>query len=198
MSDEDMLPFGSSSDDTGTLQQLAAIGGAPAFMVRAARTQEALERVLRPGRHQRGEWLQMVRLRLGTVHALAGDWPALRPLLADEQQLKLLQQLYADLQPCLKAPPAPTASQKILRRALLELLESLEYFNQRWRKYLHGVDLTHVNQAREKYNKYYLLEKECVVRSPALARREWRPLEPVAIADLFRWLPLLPVPVLAG
>jgi hypothetical protein len=77
------------------------------------------------------------------------------------------------------------------------LIPSLERFNQRWRKFLPTVDLTAVNRLREDYNRYYLLEKECAVRSSVVARRGYSPLQPVTVDDLADVLPLLPVPQLA-
>ena len=85
---------------------------------------------------------------------------------------------------------------KALRQALTELTESIERFNGRWREFLTQVDLTAVNEARDGYNRYYLLEKECALRSPNLARQGFRRLAPLTPADVAELLPLLPVPQL--
>lgn len=55
---------------------------------------------------------------------------------------------------------APTTSSRALRRALRELTESIERFNQRWQEFLQGVDVSHVNELRDGYNRWYVLEKE--------------------------------------
>ena len=59
---------------------------------------------------------------------------------------------------------------------------------------LEETDLTEVNALREGYNRYYLLEKECAVRSARLARQGFRRLEPVTLEELAALLPPLPVP----
>src|SRR5262249_27096320 len=98
------------------------------------------------------------------------------------------------LEPRLRIPVAPTTSVRTLRRALLELIESLQRFNQRWQSYLEEVDCSRVNELREGYNRYYVLEKECVVRSPRLARQGVRPLEPLTPTEVAELVPPLPVP----
>src|SRR5437879_553052 len=138
----------------------------------------------------------MVRLRLGTVKALASEWTALLPCLVDEEQLVRLEQMHTELAPKLRIPVAPTSSQRRLRAALVRLRESIERFNRRWQSYVPTVDLGPVNELRDGYNRYYLLEKECALRSPRLARQGFRRLEPLTTTDLFAVLPLLPVPAL--
>jgi len=81
-----------------------------------------------------------------------------------------------------------------LRRSLRELNESLEHFNERWQAFLSKVDLTAVNEMRDGYNRYYVLEKECAVRSARIARQGFIPLEPLTIDDVIAEFPLLPVP----
>jgi hypothetical protein len=77
-----------------------------------------------------------------------------------------------------------------------ELAESLERFNRRWLEFLRGVDVGPVNELRDGYNRYYLLEKECALRSPRLARQGFTRLEPLTVAELTALLPPLPVPQL--
>jgi hypothetical protein len=143
---------------------------------------------------QRNEWLEMVRLRLGLVHGLAGNWDALRPLLADKGQLSALRDLHTELAPQLRAPVELTTSVWVLRQALTELQESIERFNRRWVAFVAQVDLAAINTAREGYNRYYLLEKECAVRSASVARQGFHRLEPLTGADVVALLPPLPVP----
>jgi hypothetical protein len=118
------------------------------------------------------------------------------PCLADEEQLRQLEQLHAELTPKLRTPLAPTRSHRRLRGVLVELRESIARFNRRWESHLPTVDLTYVNELRDNYNNYYLLEKECALRSARLARQGFVPLEPLTTQDLFVALPLLPLPVL--
>ena len=169
---------------------------APAYIRRARGVEAALEQLLDSCRRRRGEWLQVVRLRIAMLHALTGDWANLRPLLADEEQIDILRYLLAALASPLRAPPEPTTSARALRRALHELRESLQRFNRLWQGFLEGVDLTAINELREGYNRYYVLEKECAVRSSRVARQGFTPLPPLTIEDLAARFPLLPMPKL--
>ena len=180
--------------DRKTFQQVVAQYGAPAFARRAQEVQEALHLLLDRCRQRREELLKMVRIHLGTLHALAGDWAALRPWLEDDEALDVLGRLHAELRPQLRLPVQPTTSARILRRALRELVASLDCFNGRWREHLHSVDLGRVNALREGYNQYYVLEKECLLRSPRLARQGFQPLPPLSTADLLALVPPLAVP----
>jgi hypothetical protein len=156
--------------------------------------QEAYDQLLDRCRQQRAEWLTMTRIRLGLLLALAGDPNRLRPLLRDEGQLDVLRRLQTELDPKLRVAVEPTTSARVLSRALRELGESLERFNRRWQDYLQAVDLTAVNELRDGYNRYYLLEKECLVRSPRVAGQGFRRLAPVTVDDLAALFPTLPVP----
>lgn len=167
---------------------------APAYIRRARAVQAALDQLLNHCRRQQAEWLKMVRLRIGVLHALAGEWDNLRPFLADDDQLDILRYFLAALASPLRAPVEPTTSARALRRALRELHESLELFNQRWQAFLANVDLTPVNELRDGYNRYYVLEKECAVRSARVARQGFVRMEPLTTGDLTAEFPLLPVP----
>jgi hypothetical protein len=190
--DEEPIP---SVEDRDAFKTFVSIYGGPAYIRRAREVEGALEHLLARCRQQREEWLTMVRLRLGVLKVMAGDWPALTPLL-DEEQLDHLARMYADLAPQLRMPVAVTSSRRLLRRALRELCESIEAFNRRWLAYLTRVDLSWVNELRDGYNRYYVLEKECAIRSPRLARVGFQRLEPLTAESLRALLPPLPVPAL--
>lgn len=170
----------------------------PAFVRRGREVEQAWEDLVARCRQQRDEWLAMARTYLGLLRGLAGSWDVLRPLLADADQLTLLERLHAVLSPALRVPVEPTTSARTLRRALRDLIASLERFNHRWETYLPTVDLTPVNALRAGYNRYYVLEKECALRSARLAREGFRRLEPLTAADLAGLLQPLPVPRLRG
>src|SRR5262245_18711714 len=140
----DSVPF--SGDSEGReMQQVMGLFGAPAYIRRARGVEEALEYLLLKCRGQREAWLGMVKLYLGRLHALAGEWSALRPFVADDEQLVILETLREDLGPRLRVPPERTTSTRTLRRALRELIGSLERFNTRWQAYLEKVDFAAVN-----------------------------------------------------
>jgi hypothetical protein len=106
----------------------------------------------------------------------------------------VLERLWGELKPELQVRIEPTTVEKKLRRALGVLASDIEAFNRRWTAYLPTVDFAAVNQQRADYNRYYVLEKECAVRSLMVARHGFQPLAPLTTADLFEALPILPVP----
>jgi hypothetical protein len=189
----DDIPILGRDDPQNLLNEFAAQYDAPAYVRRARNVQQSYEALLARCRKQRDEWLGMVRTRLGLLHALAGDWLALRSWLADDQ-LDILRELHERLQPRLRARIEPTTAPRALRRALDALLESIERFNRRWREFLPTVDLSPVNTLRDSYNRYYLLEKECAVRSYRLAAVGFHKLEPLTIEHMHDELPPLPLP----
>jgi hypothetical protein len=80
---------------------------------------------------------------------------------------------------------------------LRELVSSLERFNTRWQPYIEQVDCRTINELREGYNRYYVLEKACALRSDRLARIGFEPMAPLTVEELAGQLPLLSVPRLA-
>ena len=86
----------------------------------------------------------------------------------------------------LRMPVPSTRSLRVLRRALHELRASIIRFNERWNAFLPTVDLSELNAQREAYNRYYLLEKECALRSARLARQGFRRLEPLSAPQFDR------------
>ena len=169
-------------------QYVVAQYGGPAFLRRAQRAEHALSDLLQRLRNQRLDWLSMVRLRLGQLHALAGAWSRLARFV-NADSLAALQRLFDELKPKLRVPIEPATDDKIISFSLADLQESLDRFNERWRHLLATTDLTEVNQRRDEYNRWYVLEKECFVGSPKIARMGFRPLEMVRREMLVVWLP---------
>ncbi len=184
------------NDDNRLIQHVLGHYDAPAFIRRARRVQEALDHLLTRCRQQRDQWLTMPRLRLGILRNLAGDWHRLRPWLLDEDQIVLLRELEIELAARLRIRIEPTSWERKLQRSLRALRESLATFNRRWLEFLPTIDLTSVNEARDGYNRYYLLEKECATRSPRLARQGFQRLELFTVQELTAMLPILPIPKL--
>src|SRR5262245_40628845 len=80
-----MKPTHRLDDPDGAIRgQILGLDGPPAFMRRARQVQDAQDAILERCRRQREEWLHMVRLRLATLAALAGDWQLLRGCLGDD------------------------------------------------------------------------------------------------------------------
>jgi hypothetical protein len=175
-------------------RELMASIDAPAYIRRARRVQQAYDDLVAHCRRQRDEWLAIVRIRLGQLFALAGDWSVLRPHVHEGAELEELRRLHEELKPKLRATVTPTMAAAPLKRAMRQLVGSMERFNQRWQRYLLKIDLGDINDLREGYNRHYVFEKECAIRSAAVARQGFRPLEPLTLADLTAALPLLPMP----
>ncbi len=175
-------------------QFVVASYDAPAYVRRALQVQQAYDNLLERCTRERERSLATVRLRLGILRERAGDWSNLAPWLAGPEQLLLLQELAAIAQPRLRVRLRATRSGRVLRGSLRALVHSLERFNQYWWNFLESLDLSGVNTLRRDYNRYFLLEKECAVRSARLAQLGYRPLEPVTRAELRDRFPPLPVP----
>jgi hypothetical protein len=184
-------------EENQLVKQFLAQYDAPAYVRRARQVQDAFEQLLHRCRRQRDEWLTMVRMRLGRLKALAGDWEHLLPWLENAAQARGLADLHAALQPRLRVAVPLTTVPRVLSRALADLVASIVHFNVRWQEYLRTVDLTTVNELRDRYNRYYLLEKECAVRSTRLARQGFVRLEPLTLDELTEQLPPLLVPRLS-
>jgi hypothetical protein len=192
------IPIRAHDDETRIFQQALAGFDTPAYVRRARRVQGALDTLLAGCNKRREEWLLMSRIHLAVLHAQAGRWEVLRPLLADPGQEEVLGRLHDELRPELVVPVRQTDSPRTHLRTLCKLCASLERFNEQWLAHVEKVDPTEVNRLREGYNRYYLLEKECALRcGSAVARRGFEPLPPLSRAELLSLLPPLPVPALA-
>lgn len=96
-----------------------------------------------------------------------------------------------DAEPCWGSRSAPGFAR---RRAADALVAAVRAFNGRWPAVIESLGFDAVNALIDGYNRFYLLEKECVVGSPRLAARLFRPLRAIAIGDLLARYPLLPDP----
>lgn len=184
-------------DDVRVTQQWVAAFDAPAYLRRARATEAAWEQILRRCSRQRAEWLQIPRLRLGILFARLDGSHGLRAHLLDPGQFEELAALHADWQPSLRMPVVKARSTAEIGAAIRQTALSFERFNRRWEQFLSRVDLTEVNRLRDGYNRYYVMEKECAVRSAVIALAGFRPLPAATIDDLriaFPPLPELTVP----
>jgi hypothetical protein len=192
----DNFPIFDHNNDERIIQRVLGNYDAPAFVRRARRVREAYDYLLAHCRERREQWFPIPRLRLGRLRALAEDWTRLRPILSNDHQVEVLRDLERELNPHLRVSINPTASTRKLRGALEELRDSLRLFNRRWLNFLETLDLEPVNEAREGYNRYYLLEKECAMRSPRLARQGFQKLAPLTLDELTTLFPVLGIPEL--
>jgi hypothetical protein len=161
-------------------KQVAAHYDAPAFARRARRVEVAHAELVERCRTQRAAWLEVVRARLARVADFG--------IVADE-----LRELAAALDVALPSVVC-VDNKRQAQRARTELADSVERFNRRWTRYLESLDLASLNRERADYNRYYVLEKECALRSAKLARAGFVPLRPLTIHYLTEQFPTLLVP----
>lgn len=177
-------------------QRLLGRFDVPAYVRRGLRVAQVRAAVLAQCRKKRRELLQHVRWRAGQLGRVLGDAAEFERLLPRPAEQRRWRELWNLLEMSGDVAGGEAISSRRLRRRLQETCESLERFNRAWQQYLHRIDLTPVNREIESYNRYYLLEKECALRSARLARQGYRPLAPISIDDLLAEFPLLPVPPL--
>jgi hypothetical protein len=190
---KDLSPSGHSEEDR-LAQYLVARYDAPAYVRRARRVEESLEQLVAQCQRKREEWLKPVRSSLDQLCSQVPGWALLRSWLSDDHQVGVLLLLQESVG-SRKAfrPDGPTSTRR-LGGALRALCEQVQHFNRRWNDYLCSLDLTGVNEVRDGYNRWYILEKECALRSASLARRGFTRLAMLTTADLALRLPCLPVP----
>jgi len=172
--------------DERLFKQFAARYDVPAYVRRARRVQEAFDDLVARCRKQREEWLLMPRVYAKTVLGLFGTG-------ADE-----LRELGSMLEISCEAGVIMPVSKRRTRQAIRDLTESITRFDRRWQRYLHELNLDPINQLRDDYNRYYVLEKECALRSARLARIGFQLLRPVTADELLSLMPLLPCPQARG
>jgi hypothetical protein len=183
-----------SRDEESDARQIMGYFDGPAFVRRGRAVEAVWEGIVGRCRRERDDWLRIPRIRLAKLHALAGGWPAVERLLADPDDVRRLEKLFLRWNPRLRVPVARTRSLRSLVAAVDQLGVAFERFNRRWARFLAEFDLSGVNDLRAGYNRHYVFEKECALRSPLLAREGFRPLPPATVDDLFELFPLLPVP----
>jgi hypothetical protein len=139
----------------------------------------------------REELLEMVRMRLRQwAGAVTGpdDWrtvftASIEPLWAQSEAV----------QPRWASARASSRRQLAIAR---DLIAAVLRFNSRWDRFLDQINLEPVNTAIDCYNRYYLIEKECVVGSARIAARHFVRLARIGKDSLLKSHPTLPIPEL--
>lgn len=170
-------------------RQLLGLFDAPAFARRGQDLEHTLTRLHARCGRERGAMLEMVQVRLRQWAAVAtgpDDWPS-----AFAGPIHPLWPLAGAGPPTWAARPAPERRRRSVAR---DLVASLERFNRRWARFLNALDLDPINRQIEHYNRYYLLEKECILSSARLASRHFVPRPRLTTETLGERYPALPVP----
>ncbi len=172
------------------LRDLLGMFDAPAFARRGMDLEFTLERLHARLRRERERMLEMVRLRLRQWAAAADGSDGWR---------SYFDRPIDDLWPLAGVPEPPSWSMSAApprrRRAVArDLVASIERFNRRWEKLLDALNLEPINTMIEHYNRYYVLEKECVLQSSRLAALHFTPYAPLCISELRAEYSVIPVP----
>jgi len=174
------------------VKELMGLFDAPAFARRGRDVEWALNKTLILCRKKRLELLEMVHCRL-RMWSAATTGP-------DDWQLAFQEPIDGIWIVAEAPPPHFKGNGNISKRQLLQLatglLQSVERFNTRWPQWISQLQVDSINRQIDHYNKYYVLEKECIVGSARLAARLFEPQPRMEPEWLLGQFPLLPVPKL--
>jgi hypothetical protein len=168
MDDADDAPPMESVDPE--MRQLLGLFDVPAFARRGQDLEFALGRLQARCRREREAMLEMVRLRLRQWAAAVEGPDAWRGIF--DGPLDGLWGLASADPPAWGASPAAPRRRRAIAR---DLVASVQRFNRRWGRFLDELDLRPINDAIDQYNRYYVLEKECILSSARLAARHFVP-----------------------
>lgn len=163
----------------------------PAFARRGLEVESHLQGLDGRCRRRRRETFDMVQVRLRQWAAAAigpEDWrDSFRAPIGDLW-------IAAEAEPprWSRSPGSPRRRRAIAR----DVLASVERFNARWIEFVTKLDLSLINRAIDDYNRFYLIEKECVLGSARLAAMHFQPFPFVTRACILAEHPPLPVPAL--
>jgi hypothetical protein len=180
-----------NADIETEVKELMGLFDLPAFARRGQEVEYSQQRLHDRCRAQRGDLLDMVRMRLRQWASSVtgpGDW---RSIFASS--IEPLWSLSDAEEPRWSRSAAPGRRRLAVAR---DLIAAVLRFNTRWARHLDRVDLAPVNHAIERYNRYYVIEKECVVGSARIAARHFVPLTRIDKEILLQSHPTLPVPEL--
>lgn len=179
------------TDDEAGIRELLGMFDVPAFARRGLDLEYSLNRLHERLNEQRSGLFDMVRLRLKQwASAATGpeDWR--------DTFNGPVSPLYtlSEANPPRWAPrPASARNRLAVGR---DLVTSVSRFNRRWHHALDLLKLDTINRQIEHYNRYYVLEKECVIGSARLASRHFVPQACLSREQLLAGHPALPVPIL--
>ncbi len=171
------------------MRQLLGLFDVPAFARRGYELEFSLDRLGVRCRRERREMLDMVIVRLRQWASVATG--------PDDEPDHLVGSL-APLRHAVGPVEAPwpwavsPAPKRRRIKAARELAASVDRFNRRWLRYLNELKLDPLNLMIDRYNAYYLLEKECAFGSSRVASRSFRPMSRLTPEGLLEDHPLLP------
>lgn len=179
------------NDEEVEAREIMGLFDLPAFARRGQELEQVLHLLNERCRKQREERLDMVRVRLkqwARVAAGAHDWDSVFA-----GPIEILWTLSGAEPPVWAEEPAAHHRRLAVAR---DLHVTVVRFNRRWHEFVHGLDLSVANVVIDHYNRYYVLEKECVVGSGRLAAQFFTPVSPLTPMKILQDHPLLPEPEL--
>ncbi len=180
-----------TSTTEAEIKELLGLFDTPAFARRGQELEYAVARLHARCRREREGLLEMVHLRLRQWSGAATGPDDLEGAFA--APIDRLWTLAAAPTPTWAAVAAPSRRRRAVAR---DLVASVNRFNRRWAAFLGQLNLAPVNRMIDEYNRYYVLEKECVLGSVRLALHQFTPRTPLDLDALGAAYPPLPVPEL--
>ncbi len=191
MDDEESPVPSFAADPETEVKEIVGLFDVPAFARRGQDLEHALAQFDLGLRTERLKQLEMVHMRLREwARRSDGPWGWVGVF---QEPLDALHEASAAPSPVW----GPSLGSPRSRRAVARnLITAVNRFNDRWKRRLESLNLTVINDLVDEYNQNYLLEKECVMGSPRLAARLFKPVERVNHEQYFLKHPLLPRPEL--
>jgi hypothetical protein len=180
-----------NADIETEVKELMGLFDLPAFARRGQDVEDSQRRLHARCGTMRGDLLDMVRMRLRQWAASVTGPDRWRTVFT--ASIEPLWALSAAEEPRWAVSAASSRRQLAVGR---DLIAAVVRFNTRWARCLDQVDLNPINHAIDRYNRYYVLEKECVVGSSRIAARHFVPLAWIDKETLLQSHPTLPVPEL--
>jgi hypothetical protein len=191
LDDADGSPATLNADIETEVKEMMGLFDVPAFVRRGHDLEITQRRLHERCRKARVGLLDMVQLRLrqwSRVVTGPNAWPGIFT-----RSIEPLWPLAEAESPKWAEFPAPIRRQRVIAH---DLIAAVLRFNRRWEQYVEQLNLEPVNTVIDGYNRYYVLEKECVMGSARLAARNFQKKPLLTTAILFVDHPLLPVPEL--
>jgi hypothetical protein len=172
-----MKPRSPTDDSTEEEQLLFALADRPAYLRRADAVEAERRRLFRKLAADRVQLLFRVRLALKTWNRTLVDHPAL-----SERMSPFAAETLARLNDAVFVAGESTATPTSVGWAMWaprrwrRLRAAVGDFNAKWRAQLALADASALDRAIESYNRHYVFEKECALRSARLAVLGFAPL----------------------
>ena len=191
MDDTEGSPPTLSADIETEVKELMGLFDLPAFARRGQDLEIILRRLHDRCRRTRGEMLDMVHLRLRQWSRAVTGPDAWSGIFAGS--IEPLWPLSGAGEPVWSDSLAPIRQRRLIAS---DLNSAVRRFNRRWTEFLQRLNVEPANAVIDQYNRYYVLEKECVMGSPRLAARHFTPVQGLTTETLANDHRTLPAPEL--